>query len=210
MTTSNNKVTVTTPNNTTKRWVYEPNQNTGKMRLVEKSVPNNYVSRPTYKINPVTGQTYLGTEYAPWEVRTGLWDNDGASSGSGNNNVNAASWNNYLRRAKAYKTSEDPLVYKTTNELGETVINHANLVNSDGTMHKAYQAAPGTRLGNLIQRKQNGETLTAQEEEEVRRFWASSPTAGLATTGQLGGARGVGVSANTDNGWAPRLNYRSR
>ena len=178
-------------NNEVEYWDLEPDEVTGKMKLVKKTHPLNWVPKFKHKINPVTGQMYSGIEYGPSEVRTGLFDNagDASAANSGTQGVSRAGWLKQLQNVQKYNT---------TNELGQTVVNTANLVNSDGTAHKAYQAAPGTRLGNLIQRKRNGETLTAKEETDVRNFWASNPTQGLVSTNALGTNRpGISKGGNS-------------
>lgn len=120
------------------------------------------------------------------------WRNGrGATGGGGGLRQNPAGtgtsrWLGYLQNVQRYNTR---------NDLGQTVVNAANLLNADGTAHAAYKAAPGTRLGDLMMRQQRGEELTDAERRELFEYWRTNPTRGLFSVDALGTRRG-GIGRN--------------
>ena len=130
------------------------------------------------------------------------WRNgSGATGGAGGLKTNPAGtgsskWLGYLQHVQRYNTR---------NDLGQRVVNAANLLNADGTAHAAYEAAPGTRLGDLMMRQQRGEELTDAERRERFAYWRTNPTRGLAPVSALGtrrggiGRRGAGAAGKVGN-----------
>lgn len=102
-------------------------------------------------------------------------------TGGASRNGGSSRWLGYLQNVQRYNTR---------NDLGQTVVNAANLLNADGTAHAAYKAAPGTRLGNLMMRQQRGEELTDAERRELFEYWRTNPTRGLFSVDALGTRRG--------------------
>lgn len=137
----------------------------------------------------------LAAEIAAESARTGeavRWRNGrGATGGWGGLKTNPAGtgtsrWLGYLQNVQRYNTR---------NDLGQTVVNAANLLNADGTAHAAYKAAPGTRLGDFMMRQQRGEELTDAERRELFEYWRTNPTRGLFSVDALGTRRG-GIARN--------------
>lgn len=135
----------------------------------------------------------LAAEIAAESARTGeavRWRNGRAATGGGGGlktnpaGTGTSRWLGYLQHVQRYNTN---------NDLGERVVNTANLLNADGTAHAAYEAAPGTALGDIVARQKYGGELTDEERRRLFAFWRTNPTSGLPSVDALGANRRGGI-----------------
>lgn len=169
-------------------WVYEPDPVTGERKLVYKERDRGYLPDVGDLTAAAGVSAVRGPQGGGGAAQTAR-RSDGTLVGDADGVPGTAGWNRVISNAQRYFTA---------NELGQKVVNTANVLNADGTAHKAYQAAPGTELAKLIQRKQSGDVLTSAEEAKVRQFWASNPTQGLASVNGLGGNHNGYVTTKKD------------
>ena len=80
------------------------------------------------------------------------------------------------------------------NDVGETVIQPGGVLrHTDGSLHQAYAAQPGSYIAELIEKWKRGEPLTADEIEAINEYLATNPTAGLPSVDDLGGNHNGGI-----------------
>lgn len=87
------------------------------------------------------------------------------------------------RQASSYK-----------NDLGEDVYQTAGVLrHTDGSLHQAYAAQPGSYIEELLAKWRRGEPLNDAERRAIEEYLATNPTAGLPSVSQLGGSSKVNL-----------------
>ena len=81
------------------------------------------------------------------------------------------------------------------NDVGEKVVQSAGVLRkTDGSLHQAYAAQPGSYISSLIEKQKRGDRLSPSELDALRRFYSSNPTAGLPSVNNLGGNHNGGIA----------------
>lgn len=89
----------------------------------------------------------------------------------------------FERQASSYK-----------NDLGEDVYQTAGVLrHTDGSLHQAYSAQPGSYIEELLAKWRRGEQLNDAERRAIEEYLATNPTAGLPSVSQLGGSSKVNL-----------------
>ena len=87
------------------------------------------------------------------------------------------------RQASSYK-----------NDLGEDVYQTAGVLrHTDGSLHQAYAAQPGSYIEELLAKWRRGEPLNDAERRAIEEYLATNPTAGLPSVSQLVGSSKVNL-----------------
>lgn len=87
------------------------------------------------------------------------------------------------------------------NDMGERVIQSAGVLrHTDGSLHQAYAAQPGSYIEELLAKWRRGEPLNDAERRAIEEYLATNPTSGLPSVSQLGGSHNGGTGDNTSRG----------
>lgn len=114
--------------------------------------------------------------------------------GFGKKGIRSANWAQVARKGyyvQGQGTFErQPNVY--LNDVGEKVVQSSGVLrHTDGSLHQAYAAQPGSYIEELLAKWRRGEPLTDSEIASIQEYLASNPTAGLPSVNDLGGKRGA-------------------